>query len=375
MEELKRNLQESIILHNLFISIYPKMIKEKDKEFFKFVRTHVKSNYTTVANAILDEVSVNLLKEIMVLTNQIWVDNPKIFDEAMKNDKRLYDSIRMQISNGEKFPFNNKELYKRIRQAIAHNSKDIQNFVYNLESFKLNLGKVDGKDYIINLEFSQMIKLLFVLLKNEQRENNPLEFVISETGTLKTKDEIFEKIKMVDGEQILDLDEYQIDRAYNYFNYVKPGQVIEGNEKEIKKVLCLPRNAERLFYDKISALLKIKKMTSGSCWNDFEMKDGLDGVNTYQAIISNLLFTIVASRTNDELFELFDGCIAGLDENKIRHIRNAFCHGTYFHNYNDNFYLYDGCKNLKFELRLRIKDINKILDKLAKGNFEVVALE
>ena len=80
MESLKRNLQESIVLHNLFISIYPKMVKEKDKEFFKFVRSHTKTNYTAMANAILEEVSVNLVKEIVVLINQVWVENPKIFD-------------------------------------------------------------------------------------------------------------------------------------------------------------------------------------------------------------------------------------------------------------------------------------------------------
>lgn len=373
MKEIRRNLQESIVLHNLFTSIYPKMLKEKDKPFYKFVRPYTRTNYSDVANEIIKEVSVNLIKEIMVLLNQIWVENPKIFDEALKNDKSLFNEIKSQIADGEKLPFNNKELYKRIRQAIAHNSEDVENFVYNLKSFELNLGKVNGEEYIVNLKFSHFSKLLQVLFKNANAQNNPIQFCIEKTTTLKTRQEIFEKVKMFNGEEFFDLDENQIDRIYNYFNYVRPGIEIEGNESEIKKVVCLPKNADRLIYEKIYALKTIKAMTSGTSWNEMELDDVVDNINTYQAIVSNLLFTMVSSRTNEELENLLDSCISGLDKNKIRHLRNALCHGRYFNDYNTTFYFYDG-KEPSFKLKLNINDINKILDKLAKGDYSVTIL-
>ncbi len=373
MKELKRNLQESIVLQNLFISIYPKMIKEKDKPFYKFVRSHTRTNYTDVANEIIKEVSVNLIKEIMVLLNQVWVDNPRIFDEGLKNDKNLFNEIKSQIADGEKLPFNNRELYKRVRQAIAHNSEDVENFVYNLKSFELNLGKVNGEDCVVNLKFSHFSQLLQVLFENVNAENNPIQFCIDGSNPIKTRQDIFENIKMFNGEEFFDLDENQINRIYNYFNYVRPGIEIEGNESEVKKVLSLPKNADRLIYEKIYALKAVKQMTSGSCWNEMELDDVVDNINTYQAIVSNLLFTMVSSRTNEELEVLLDGCVSGLGGNKIRHLRNALCHGRYFNDYNTCFYFYDG-KEPSFKLKLNTNDINKILDRLANGDYSVSVL-
>ena len=373
MKEVKRNLQESLVLHNLFVSIYPKMQKEKDKEFYKFVRLHTRTNYSSAANAVLQEVSVNLIKEIMVLLNQVWVDNSRIFDESLTKDKRLYNSIKAQIANGEKFPFNNKELYKRIRQAIAHNSKDVENFVYNLKTFELNLGQVDGVDYVVNLDFSQILNLLKVLLENVKEENNPIQFHVNETKTFKTREEIFENIKMVNGEEEIDLDDNQIDRIHNYFRFLKPDVEVKGNERLISKMLCLPKNADRLLYEKLDALKVVATMTSKSSWSNMQVGDNVSNINTYFAIVSNLLFTLVASRTNDELETLLDGCVPSLNKTKIRHLRNSLCHGKYFHDFNTTFYFYDG-KDPTFKLELNIKDINKILDKLAKGQYNVAIM-
>ena len=367
MEELRRNLQESIVLHNLFISIYPKMLREKDKEFFKFVRMHTKTNYTNAANGVLEEVSVNLIKEIMVLLNQVWMDSPNIFDEAMTKNKSMFDSLRMEISNGERFPFNNKEFYKRIREGIAHNSKDVQNFVYNLESFELNLGKVNGEDYIVNFTINKFLKLARLLLENVKDEKSEYEFLIRETGTLKTRDEICEKVKMIDGDDTIDLDDNQIERIFNYFNYIKPGQEIEGNESEIKSILCLPHNAERLLFEKFKALSVVRRMNSGTKAEDLGLDDRLVVINTYVSIITNLLFTIVSTRTNNEILDLLSGTISGLN-------LDSLCHGRYFHDFNSGFYFYDGRKKLEFQFKLDIKDVNKILDKIAKGNFDIVVM-
>lgn len=377
METLKRNLQESIVLQNVFISCYPKMQKEKDKAFFKFVRNYTKTNYTVVANEIIREVSVNLVKEIMVLINQMWVEIPERFNEGLIKERTLYNEIKSQISNGEKLPFNNRELFKRIRQCIAHNSENIQNFVYDLDSFKLNLGEFGGKDYVVHLSMHQMINLFGILFKNIREVSGQIDFVILKTDNLKTRKEIFENIKIIDkrNNTQIDLDENQIDRFYNFFNYLEPGATVENNETKLGFVCSLPNNVERLMFDKIQTLKMMKYMDAGSCWNDLGLENKIDNINTYLAIISNLLFTLVSSRTNDELESLLDGCVEGLNKDKIRHLRNSLCHGRYFHDYNTTFYFYDGRKTLDFELKLSAPDINKILDRLAKGNFEVTALK
>ena len=376
MEELKRDLQESIVLHNVFISILSKMRREDDKEFFKFVRNFTRTNYTAVANAIIDEVKVNLIKEIFVLINQMWAENTNRFDESLIKQKTLYQAIKNKISNNEKFPFNNRQLYKKIRECIAHNSENIQNFVFNLEDFELNLGKVDGKDYIIHLNFLELIDLLHILHSNFKSVNDPTRIIIDCENELKTREQIAEKIKIVniENQTVKDLDKNQVERFYNYFKYVEPNQNLEGNEKELQLVFAFQNNAERLLLEKMRALSMLSKMNSSSSLKDIEEERNFDKINVYYAIVSNLFFTIAASRNNEELEQLFSGCVSGFEKDKIRHFRNALCHGRYFHDFFKTFYFYDGKKELNFELSLTIQDINKILDKIAKGGFSVVAL-
>ena len=376
MEKIKRSLQESIVLHNLFISIYTKMNKEKDKPFFKLARNFSRTNYTDLSNAVIREVQVNLVKEIMVLINQMWANNSNRFDESLIKNKFVYNSIKSQISEGEKFPFNNRELFKRIRESIAHNSKNIQNCVYDLHGFELNLGKVDGEDYIIKLDLNQMVELFQVLLLNRKTTHDSTKIIINEFEPPVSREEIAENIKIVDTEKetVSDLDNNQIERFYNYFKYVEPNKPIEGNEQELQLVFSFKNNAERMLLEKISALKIISQMDSGSALNHLEYKSNMQKINTYMAVVSNLFFNIASSLTNQEISELFEGTIANLDEEKIRHLRNALCHGRYFHNFNDTFYFYDGRKNLTFKLKLTIVEINKILDKIAKGGFSVVAL-
>ncbi len=376
MEDLKRNLQESVVLQNVFISILSKMKKEDDKEFFKFVRNFTRTNYSDVSNTIIKEVKVNLIKEIMVLINQMWAENHNRFDESLIKQKNLYNAVKAQISNGQKFPYNNRDLYKRIRECIAHNSENIQNFVFNLDDFELNLGKVDGIDYIIHLNIKQLTELLFVLFNNVRSSNDAVRIIINQEEELKTRDEIQNNIKVVNVEKqtISDLDKNQVERFYNYFKYIEPNKELEGNEKELQLVFSFPNNAERLLLEKLKALKMVEEMNSGSVWKDLEPEKIFDEINCYFAIVSNLFFTIASFRSNDELEEMLSECTF-LNKEKIRHFRNALCHGRYFHDFNKTFYFYDGKKNLSCELSLTVTEINNILDKIAKGNFPVVALQ
>ena len=76
----------------------------------------------------------------------------------------------------------------------------------------------------------------------------------------------------------------------------------------------------------------------------------------------------------DEIKEMLSGTGIKLNDEEIRHLRNSLCHGRYFHDFNQTFYFYDGRKNLSLGAKLTIKDINKLLDKIALGPHAVVVL-
>lgn len=374
--KVKRSLEESLVLHNLFIAIYPKMSKNSDKEFYKFVRDYTKENVKETSNAIIREVGANLIKEICVLINQMWVNNSNQFNESLIKEKNVFNAIKSEISNGEKFPFNNRELYKRIRESIAHNSSGIENCVYNLKGFELNLGKVNGNDYIVTLNINQLVRLFYVLFSNMQSVENKTSIIVLDENNLQTKQEIKQNIKIEDGKtgNLLDLDDNQIERFYNYFTFIKPREKNKASVNEFDSY-CLPNNVDMVLLEKITALSTIGKMHSNTTWEDIQPETLTDIINNYFAIISNLFFALAASRTNSELEQMLDGCLPDLDAEKIRHLRNALCHGRYYHDFNKTFYFYDGKKELNFELKLTINEINKIIDKLASGEFKVVALK
>lgn len=374
--KVKRDLQESIVLHNLFIIIHNKMTKNKSKEFYKFVREFTKDNVQAASNAIIREVGANLIKEICVLINQMWVNNSNQFNESLIREKNVFNAIKSEISNGEKFPFNNRELYKRIRESISHNSADIENCVYNLKGLELNLGKVNGNDYIINLNFMQCVRLFYVLFSNMQYVENKNSIVVLDENNLTTKQDIKQNIKVGDGKtgNLLELDDNQVLRFYNYYRFIKPNEKDDANICEFDS-FCYANNAEMVLSEKLGALSLVAKMSSNSRWEDIKPNNLTEIINIYFAIVSNLFFNLASSRTNDELEQILSGCVEGLDKEKIRHLRNALCHGRYFHDFNKTFYFYDGKKELNFELKLTINDINKILDKIAAGEFNVVALK
>lgn len=368
--EIKRNLEESMVLQNFLLNILPKMMKEGRKEFYEFVRPRVNKNSTDVCDSMRKEVCVNLLKEIFALLNQAWTDNPKLFDEGLIKEKSVYNLIKSQIKGDRPFPFNNKELYKRIRECIVHNSLTNQNFSYDLKKFELNLGKVNDENYIVEMSFAQLYNLVIILLSNFKNHTNRITSVHIDED-IETREDIKNKIKIIDLEQSTynDLEDGQVERIYNYFRFIKK-EMDFSDETEIGEALYSPNNVERLILEKFSAFDLIKSMNFKSTWKNLEKKNNLKKVevlDVYNAIVTNLLFTYASSQTNEELYEVLHSCVPSLTTDDVRHIRNSLCHGRYFHDYYKNFYFYDGKKTLKYEVKLTIDNINKILDKVTKG--------
>ena len=383
MSNVERSLQESVVLHNTLISILPKMYKTTDKPLYAFVRNHVRENTTAATESIRSDVCVNLVKEVFSLLNQLWANDLTRFDEGLANEKNILRVIKSQIAtDGKPLPFNNRELYKRIRESIVHNSTTNPNFVYDLNGFKLNLGKVNGQDYIVTLSFKQLIDLIYVLKSNVKKNKIYGEIYIKPVSTIKTRTEIKDNIKILDdaGNPTIELDNNQIERIYTYFRYMKNNMDIIGNELLLKNSFHFAEDAESLFGEKLQALTVMHCMSSGSSWKDLTTQfptlaehDGF--VNFYFALISNLMFTVASTQTNAEIETMLNGCVPNITTNDVRHTRNSLCHGRYFHDFNKTFYFYDGKKNLDYKFKLTIDDINKLLDKIAKGSYEVAVLK
>lgn len=382
MNNVKRDLQESVVLHNLLISILPKMVKRNDKEMYTFVRDFTREKTSLASDFICKEVRINLLKEVFTLINQTWANDLRRFDEGLSNEKNILKIIKSQISTGPKpIPLNNRELYKRIREAMVHNNQINPNFVYNLTNFELNLGKVNGTDYIVQLTPQQIFDLIYVLKNNTTGNKVYGSIHIANTNTITTRNEIKDNIKILDdnGCPNIDLDNNQVERIYNYFRYGKNNMDIIGNESQIKKAMRFPHDQEALFAEKLTALMIISSIDSGTTWKDLtkqfpQLLDMAYFSNFYFAIISNLLFTVAATQNNAELETMLSGCIPNITSENVRHIRNSLCHGRYFHDFNKTFYFYDGKKTLDFKFKLTIENINKLLDKIAKGSYSVTML-
>lgn len=377
MSEDVRNLQEDIVLENCFISVFPAMIKNEDKAFYKFLRGYTRNNYSAIADAVKETVIVNLLKEVAVIANQIWKVNPARFDERLIKNKNAYNIIKNKISkDGKPLPFNTRELYKRIREAIAHNSQTKSNFVYNLHNFELNLGKVNGDDYIIELEIFELFELFRVLFANKQEG---VKFSVSYCEEeIRSRQDVKDYIEIYNHEDnsTTQLDKNQVERVYNYFANAIEDKSIHGNKDILDHLVALPNNPETLLSEKMKALMVVASMRSNSTYKEIKTANKFLNspaflVSTYFSVVTNLLFRIVSSQTNNEIETMLASCGLGLDSEQIRHLRNSLCHGRYFHDYKNGFYFYDGTKETSFKLKLTVEDINKMLDSLAKGLYTI----
>lgn len=370
MRQTKRSLQESIILSNVLISIFPKMLAKKDKELYKFVREYTRENVSSVASAICEEAKVNLVKEVFSLLNQVWKNEPFLIDEGLHNKKAIYQRIRKDIEaqTGLKIPFNNREFYKRIRESIVHNDLENPNFSFYIDNLKLNL--TDG--YEITLTLEQFLDLIKVILSNVKDLNYRVRLSVNNVERISSFNDIKDNIMIVDeNNNHIPLEEHQVACIYNFYKLNGIGNII-GNEHLLSKAFRQANNVKVLIYEKLDTAFLVSKLANGATFNQIREEDNIEIVNNYYALISNLLFTIVASQTNVESEEMLKECLPHFDKEEFRHLRNALAHGRYFHDYKDTFYFYDGKKELKLCVKLTIMDINRCLDKVAKGRYGIV---
>ena len=370
MDNTNRTLQESIILCNLLISIFPKMLSKSDRELYKFVREYTKENVASATHTICDEVKLNLIKEVFTLLNQLWKSEPFLVDEGLNNNKSDYQRIRRDIetSMGKKLPFNNKELFKRIRESIVHNDLDSPNFSFDLDNLQLNLR--DG--YVITLSLNQFLELIKIILANVKTMRYQIKLSVSGVDKIISFDDIKTNVMLIDDFGMSKpLDNQQVDCIYNFYRLNGIHNIV-GNESLFSKAYREANNVKVLIYEKIDTAFLVSRLSMGETFNEIGEKDNIKLVNNYYSLISNLLFTIVSSQSNESIEAMLKDCLPHFKKDDFRHLRNSLAHGRYFHNYRDTFYFYDGKKDLEYYLKLTVRDINRCLDKLAKGRYCVI---
>lgn len=379
-----RTLQESICLQNIFVSLYTNMIACPNVPFERLMDKFVFSNddkKKSLANAILDTFISNIIKECIVLQNQIWKNNPNAYDDRLIRNKVLYNIIKDKIKVEGNVPFNKKESFKRIRQAIAHNSKDIENCQYDINGYyNLNLGKVsndaNGEDIKISLSILEMVQLIMLLASN--RNNGLVSTFSFDNIDIKSIGDAKKAIYLSNNSES-HIDNNQARRVYNALHHCLNKTSLIDVVNDIGYVIPNKSNEQQILDEKLITLCFLTSLYNGGSWNSAKklypnMNQNLYVLSVYFSLITNMLFTIVTSRNNSEIFDLFTGTGLSLSAQDIRHMRNALCHGRCFHDYIDKFYFYDGKKELSCETTLSIQDLNKILDKIAKGKYPVYVL-
>ncbi len=377
----QRTLTESLVLHNIFLAASRKMAEKPDRELRKIMRNYARDHIRLVTDTCIQEVCINITKDLFTLINQLWASDPTRFDEGLIKQKALFNLIKTEITkNGEKFPFNNKELYKRIRESIVHNSETNPNFVFDLTSFELNLGQVNGSDYIVKLNGRELIELIEILTSNVLRHTQHGKMYITPITQIEYRSDIRDNMKLYNDDNTLrDLDYNQIERAYNYFYYVKENRKQFESDADLDVAIRFPDCANENFNEKVDTIKILMAIGSNTTWDQIvdkfpKLKNKLGSINFYFSLISNLLFNLASSQSNEELFNTLNGCIRGLTKENVRHFRNSLCHGRYFHDFDKTFYFYDGKKEFTYQFKLTISDINKILDKVANGAFTVATM-
>ncbi|MBR2969817.1 MAG: hypothetical protein IKC49_02050 [Clostridia bacterium] len=358
------------------------MAKKPDRELRKIMRDYARNHIKLVTDTCIQEVCINITKELFTLINQLWASDPTRFNEGLIKQKALFNLIKKEMTKeGQNFPFNNKELYKRIRESIVHNSEINPNFVFDLTSFQLNLGKVNGSDYIVKLNGRELIELIEILSSNVLRHTQHGKMHITPIRQIEYRSDIRDNMKLYnDDNTLVDLDYNQIERAYNYFYYVKENRKQFESDADLDVAIRFPDCANENFNEKVDTLKILMTIGSNTTWDQIvdkfpKLKTKLDSINFYFSLISNLLFTLASSQSNEELFNTLNGCIRGLTKENVRHFRNALCHGRYFHDFDKTYYFYDGKKEFTYQFKLTINDINKILDKVANGSFVVATMK
>ena len=372
-EKFDRNMYMPILVEERLIKMLFLAIKNPEVNISDFIKSPISTQ--EMLYFIKNIVCINLEKEIFEIINQIWANDHNAINESLIKNKIIYNTIRTEIANNRPLPFNNKELFKRIRQALVHNSLDRKNFTAEFDKFTINLGQVNGEDYIINLTYSQLLRLVQVLISNLTAISRSSNFITNINHPICTKEDIKNYIKIyIEAEdRAIDLDDGQVELIHSYCRVRNISNII-GHEQECLKVLAYPENPIVLLIKKSNSIVLLAALKG-----DVSLKNIVDELKPLAnskamldivlSLVSNLLFVCASTLSNEELFEILGGCTPDLNKENVRHLRNALCHGRYFWDYTSNFYFYDGKKQLSFKLKLDLPQaktvINKVLAKLS----------
>ena len=300
--------------------------------------------------------------------------------------KKLLKEIKSDLPDDMK-NMNGAELLVALRHAIAHNSKENQNLAQkSVERYEVNIRKKGVENSAIKtfgqVDFLKVLLAYDASMKREVFGSWELEDGID---TPKKLIDAFNKRKTFNGiihykdknGKELPFDEYQ-DRAFYWF-LVKNKSVINSYghfDLFIKNFLPLKGNKFSVYDQKCFFIVAISPLMN---WLDITAQEYMKLMKKQQfswllqlvdkefavsIIKSSIAFSICASKTPEEIFELFKSQGCEIDEETARHLRNSFVHGRYFYNFKGGFEIYDGKNDNALSHIITIK--TELIDALCK---------
>ena len=394
--------EEMAIMSSIYPSLMSFMIENKNKTMVQYFSEFMQTKNTRrVFEKSIEIVMSCIIKELFVLEKESFESVGGLLSESALAKNADFQKMRAKLPQEEMKNINNREFFKKIREAFVHNSPEDPNVVIDKDAkFHIRIKLKDDKGMFIDANSKFVFELINKFAQNQAEEGkyyyevegiNILEHLLSD-GIDETNIASFVRI-FNDGQKET-LDAYQKRAIVNYIgnrvNYFYEEDLFcYLLSKSFTRHAPYRANADNLFMDKIkilSILLEIKKnpnISKKQLLNAINNKnketedaqnDILEiSVDPYAyivvPIVSSTLFTIFSEMTNDEIFKLLTDNGVDIDLEKVRRMRNSLIHGRYYYNHNREIEFYDGrkLKELDHKVTMKTEDLVRILEAISKN--------
>lgn len=366
--------------------------------FSEFMKT---KNTKRVFEKCIDIVMSCIIKELFVLEKESFESVGGLLNESALAKNAEFQKMRAKLPQEEMKNINNRELFKKIREAFVHNTPEDPNIVIDKDGkFHIRIRLAADKGILIDASSRAIFELINKFTQH-QEETGKYYYEVEAVNILEhiLKDGIDEKnifsfVRIFNEGQKETLDIYQKKAIANYMNhrasFCQNEDLIEYfMSKSFTRHAPYRANADNLFMDKIkilSILIEIKRnpnISKKQLFNTIYNKnketqevqhDLLElRVDPYSyivfPIITSALFDIFSQMTNDEILNLLNQNGVMMEIEQVRRMRNSLIHGRYYYNHNRGIEFYDGrkLKDLEHKTTITMEELIRIMEAVSKN--------
>ena len=371
-------------------AVYPTVMEfmmegNRDTAFQHFSK-YMKGSNKRVFEKCINVVMSCIYKELFVLEKESFETVGGLLNETSLSKDVELQKMRSQLPREEMKNINNRELFKKIREAFVHNSPEDPNVLIDKDGkFHIRLKLKDGNGIFINGNGRFVFEMMNRYTQN-QEEHGKYRYEVEAMNILNhietdgiDENNVFSFVRILHEGQKETLDIYQkrtISRYINHrINFCKDLDLFNYfMSTSFTRHAPYRANTDNLFMDKIrilSILLEIKNnpnIKKQQLLNNIKFKskellgiqnDALEfQVDPYSYLIAPMLtstaFMIFSDMKNEEVLQLMNDNGIDMELEEVRRIRNSLMHGRYYYNLNRGIEFYDGKKTKELEHRLTI---------------------